>query len=261
MGSVSLQVVDVFEEVEEELRSERYRRLFRTWGPWVAGALVLALAAALCWWGWQSWQTSRAETAAAHYDRGMQALSEGETEAADAAFVEAVDTGSPGYKSLALQQRAGIAVSQGRTDEAVALFDDAADASRQPLMADLARLKAAYLLMDAAPLDEIEQRLGPIAEDGRPFSAYAREAQGLARIQHGQTAEARPVFALLALGQDVPDVVRQRAQLIQDAIDSGVAASLAEIVRAQAELPEPGADQTQAQGQRQSAPEQPAAQP
>ena len=105
-------MVDVFEEVEEELRSERYRRLFRTWGPWVAGALVLALVAALAWWGWQSWQTSRAETAATHYDRGMQALGEGDTAAADAAFVEAVDTGSGGYKALALQQRAGIAVGQ-----------------------------------------------------------------------------------------------------------------------------------------------------
>ncbi|WP_262422735.1 tetratricopeptide repeat protein [Brevundimonas denitrificans] len=77
-------MVDVFEEVEEELRSERYRRLVRTWGPWVAGALVLALVAALAWWGWQSWQTGRAETAATHYDRGMQALSEGDAAAADA---------------------------------------------------------------------------------------------------------------------------------------------------------------------------------
>ena len=256
-------MVDVFEEVEEELRSERYRRLFRTWGPWVAGALVLALVAALAWWGWQSWQTSRAETAAAHYDRGMQALSEGNTDAADAAFVEAVDTGSGGYKALALQQRAGIALNAGETEQAVALFDEAADASGQTVISDLARLKAVYLLIDTAPLEEIEERLAPIAEDDRPFSAYAREAQGLARIQHGQVAEARPVFALLALGQDVPDVVRQRAQLVQDAIDSGVAASMAEIVRAQAELPQPevGQNQAQAQGPAQGAPAQPAAQP
>lgn len=231
-------MVDVFEEVEEELRSERYRRLFRTWGPWVAAALVLALVAALAWWGWQSWQTSRAETAAAHYDRGMQALSEENADAADAAFVDAVDTGSAGYKALALHQRAGIAVAQDRIDDAVALFDEAASASRQPMIADLARLKAVFLLMDTAPLEDIEARLAPIAQDGRPFSPYAREAQGLARIQHGQTAEARPVFALLALGQDVPDVVRQRAQLVQDAIDSGVAASMVEIIRAQADAPQ-----------------------
>ncbi|MFT4955673.1 MAG: hypothetical protein ACI8U3_002070 [Brevundimonas sp.] len=260
-------MVDVFEEVEEELRSERYRRLFRTWGPWVAGALVLALVAALAWWGWQSWQTSRAETAAAHYDRGMQALSEGNTDAADAAFVEAVDTGSSGYKALALQQRAGIALNAGDTEQAVALFDEAADSSGQTVIADLARLKAVYLLMDTAPLEEIETRLAPLAEDDRPFSAYAREAQGLARIQHGQVAEARPIFALLELGQDVPDVVRQRAQLVKDAIDTGVAASMAEIVRAQAELPQPGVGQNQTQapaqgqGPDQGAPAQPAVQP
>lgn len=252
-------MVDVFEEVEEELRSERYKRLLRTWGPWIAGALVLALVAALAWWGWQSWQTGRAETAATHYDRGIQALSEGDSQGADAAFIEAVDTGAPGYKALALQQRAGIAVTEDRLEDAVALFDEAASATRQPLIADLARLKAAWLLMDSASLEDIEARLEPIAQDNRPFSVYAREAQGLARIQHGQMAQARPVFALLALGQDVPDTLRQRAQMILDAIDSGVAASIADIVRAQGVLPEPQVEaqpgQTQDSGA--AAPEQP----
>lgn len=252
-------MVDVFEEVEEELRSDRYKRFLRTWGPWIAGALVLALVAALAWWGWQSWQTSRAETAATHYDRGVQALSEGNADAADAAFVEAVEAGSSGYKALALQQRAGIAVTQDRIEDAVALFDEAASASREPLIADLAGLKAAFLLMDTAPLEDVEARLAPLAADDRPFSPFAREAQGLARIQHGQTAEARPVFALLALGQDVPDPVRQRAQLILDAIDSGVAAAMADIVRAQAALPEPeaGAASGQAQDSDAASSEQP----
>ena len=251
-------MVDVFEEVEEELRSDRYKRLVRTWGPWVAGALVLALVAALAWWGWQSWRTSQAEEAATHYDRGVQALSEENVEAAEAAFIEAIETGAPGYRALALQQRAGIAVTQNRFDAAVALFDEAASASREPLIADIARLKAAWLLMDTAPLEDLEERLAPIAEDDRPFSAYAREAQGLARIQHGQIAEARPVFALLALGQDVPDPIRQRAQMILEAVDSGVAASMADIVRAQAAMPEPEAAQPgQAENAGAAAPAQP----
>lgn len=234
-------MVDVFEEVEEELRSDRYKRFLRSWGPWIAGALVLALVAALAWWGWQSWQTGKAEEAAGHYDRGVQSLSEGDVEAADAAFIEAAETGASGYKALALQQRAGIAVTRNQIAEAVALFDEAASATREPLLADLARLKAAWLLMDTASLEDIESRLAPLASDGRPYDVYAREAQGLVRIQHGQTAEARPVFALLSLSQDVPDPIRQRAQMILDAIDSGVAASIAEIVQAQDALPEPEA--------------------
>ena len=47
-------VTDVFEEVEEEIRSERLKRLARNWLPVVGGILLVALIAALSWWGWQS---------------------------------------------------------------------------------------------------------------------------------------------------------------------------------------------------------------
>ena len=67
-------MVDVFEQVEEELRSDRYKRMARTWLPIVAGLLVVALVAALAWWGWQSYQTNQADKASAAYDRGMEAL-------------------------------------------------------------------------------------------------------------------------------------------------------------------------------------------
>ena len=59
----------------------------------------------------------------------------------------------------------------------------------------------------------------------------------MARLQHGKTAEARGLFVQLTLGQDVPDSVRQRAQLGIDAVDTGAAATIADIVKAQAALP------------------------
>jgi hypothetical protein len=83
-------VVDVFEQVEEELRSDRYKRLARTWLPVFGGILVLALIAALSWWGWQSYQTNQADKASAAYDRGMIALQADNPSGADAAFADDV---------------------------------------------------------------------------------------------------------------------------------------------------------------------------
>ena len=64
-------MVDVFEQVEEELRSDRYKRLARTWLPVLGVVLVVALIGALGWWGWDSYQTSRASKGAEAYDRGV----------------------------------------------------------------------------------------------------------------------------------------------------------------------------------------------
>lgn len=232
-------MVDIFEEVEEELRSDRWKRLARTWLPWVGGALLLALIVALVVWGLDARKTHTAGEASVAYERGMTALSEGDTAAAAAAFTEAADAGSPAYRALALMQQAGLAVSDNRLDEALALFDEAADAAPDPLIADAAALKAAFIAMDSAELADIEARLTPLVRDGRPFQPFAREALGLARLQHGQKAEARELFALLTFGQNVPEGVRQRAQAAMDMIDSGVADALPAIVAAQRAQPTP----------------------
>ena len=67
-------MVDVFEQVEEELRSDRYKRLARTWLPVAGGVILVALIAALAFWGWDSWQTSKADKASVAYDRGLVSI-------------------------------------------------------------------------------------------------------------------------------------------------------------------------------------------
>ncbi|WP_315025077.1 tetratricopeptide repeat protein [Brevundimonas diminuta] len=238
-------VVDVFEQVEEELRSERYKRMARTWLPILGGVLAVALVAALTWWGWQSYVTSQADKASAAYEKGVEALQGGKTAEADAAFAEAVKAGG-GYKVLALMQQGGLALADKKTTEAVALFDEASKATRDPILSDMAALKAAFLVMDTASLEDVQKRLEPLTGDKRPLQAFAQEALAMAQLQHGKTAEARQTFVQLQLGQDVPDPVRQRAQAGVQAIDNGTAANLAAIVKAAAALPPPSPAAAQA---------------
>ena len=230
-------MVDVFEQVEEELRSDRYKRLARTWLPVVAGILLVALIVALAFWGWDSWQTSKADKASIAYDRGLDSLEANNPVGADAAFVQVVKEGNGAYRSMALAQRAGIALADNRVPEAIAHLDAAAKASSDPLLSDTAALKAAWLAMDSETLAQIEARLEPLARDDRPFRAFAREALAMARLQHGQVAPAREALVLLKNGLDTPAIVTQRADLAIAAIDAGAGATLAQIVQAQKAMP------------------------
>jgi hypothetical protein len=234
-------VTDVFEDVEEELRSERWRRWARLGLPILGGVLLLALIAALSWWGWQTWQTSKADKASEAYDRGMSFLRDNNADGAQAAFVEAAREGNGAYKAMALMQQAGIAVSANRNADAVRLFEEAAEAHRDPILADTARLRAAWLVMDTATLPQIQERLEPLTEEGRPYRAFAQHDLAMAQIRHGQAAAARATLVQLQLGQDVPDIIRQQAGATIEAIDSGAAANLARIVERQLQLPEPTA--------------------
>ena len=233
-------MVDVFEQVEEELRSDRYKRLARTWLPVAGGVLLVALVAALAFWGWDSWQTSKADKASVAFDRGLESLQSGNPVGADAAFIQAAKEGNGAYRAMALMQRAGIALEANKVPEAIAHLDEAAQASGDPLLSDTARYKAALLAMDSGEtLAQIEARLEPLAKDGRPLSAFALEALAMARLQNGQVAPAREALVLLKNGLDTPEIIIQRADLAIATIDAGGAPGLAAIVRAQAAIPVP----------------------
>ena len=227
-------MTDIFEQVEEELRSDRYKRLARTWLPVVGGILVLALIAALGWWGWQSYQNSRAANASVAYERGIEALQSNDLAAAESAFAEAEREGNGAYKSMALAQRAGLALAANRVDEAIELLDQSAKAVGDPLLSDSSAFKAALLVMDTEPTyEDIEGRLTPLTREGRPFRPQALEALAMAQLQFGKSTEARATFVQLQLGQDVPGTVRQRAQAAIAMIDGGTLGSLPGILDAQ----------------------------
>ena len=223
-------MVDVFEQVEEELRSDRYKRLARTWLPVVGGILLVALIAALAFWGWDSMQTSRAAKASVAYERGLESMGANNPVGADAAFAQAAKDGNGAYKALALMQRAGIALTAGRDAEALTYLDDAAKATRDPLISDAAALKAAWIAMDTATLEDLQTRLKPLVDAKRPFSAFALQAQAMAMLQHGKPAEAREILVVLKNGLDTPQQVSQQAELAINTIDAGGAANLRSLV-------------------------------
>jgi hypothetical protein len=232
-------VVDIFEEVDEQLRSDRLAVLARRYLPWVGGILALALAVALSIWGYTSYQEKNTEAASQAYADGLDRLSQGDFDAAYAKFGQAADKATPGYQALALMQQAGVRMDQKRTPEAVVLFDKAAAATSNPVIADSARLKSAFALLDTAPYDQVEARLQPLTDSKRPFHALAREALGMAQLNAGRTKEALSSFQALTLMEDAPQDVRERAQAAITLIKAGTASALPATVKAAMILPPP----------------------
>lgn len=239
-------VNDVFDEVEVQMRADRARSFFaRSW-PWMLGALVLVLAAVAGVFAWRSWQASRAEQASIAYQTAMTAR--GGTEAlgqppqdprrADAAFAQAAEGGTPGYRALALMQRAALALDRHDTATAVRFLDEAAGVAPEPVLADAAALQAAYALMDTAPLAEIERRLAPISAEDRPYRPLAREAHAVALAMAGRTADARREFVVLSLLEGSPETLRTRAQANIQVLDGGGASALRAIAQAARGVPD-----------------------
>ena len=233
-------LADVFEEVEGQLRAERYRSVGRRVLPWLIGLAVVALAVSLAVWGYRQWRDEGAAKASVEYAAGLKALEARNAADARRRFTAVSEGRAPAYRSLALMQLAGMELTENDPRQAVALLDQAAEAADTPLLADDAALKAAYLVMDYGSLEEIERRLEPLREEGRPYRSIAREALAMAQVGAGKPADARREFVVLAAALGTSDAARARAQAMIAAIDSGAAAQTPAVLRAApAAVPQP----------------------
>ena len=235
-------MTDLFEEVEEQLRSDRYRALARKAAPWVLALLAAALVAALAVWGWQQYRQQTTDKASEQYAAGLSAFAQGDRGKAVQLWGEVAKSSSKAYKSLALMQLGGAKLATGKPDDtkaAVALFDQAAAAAPDDVLGDAARLKSAFAILDTAPFSEVEGRLAPLMKDGHPYRVQAREALAFAKLMKGDTAGARGDFVVITGTLDAPDGARQRAQAAMGLIDSGSAKSVPAVVKAVQALPPP----------------------
>lgn len=247
---------DAFNEVEEQLRAERYSSLFRKSWPWVTGALAVALVAALAYWGWDAYGRAQEGKASVVYARALDDQNGGKPAEAEKAYETLSKSSAKSYRALALMQLAGLRNDAGKTADAVALLDRAQAATGDKLLKDAAALKAGLLLVDTAPLAEVQRRLEPLTAAGRPYRMTAREALGVARLAAGKTTEARGDFAVLALAVDASDSTRARARAALAVIDAGEAAAIPATIKAAAALPKQAMvlpPQLQAQLQQQQA--------
>jgi hypothetical protein len=225
------------EEVEGRMRSDRYREMASGALPMVVGAVVLIIVVLLGVWGWRAWQQKRADKASESYSAAMQAEQGGDFDGADRQFATIAKDGPGVYKALALMNQAALRLRKNQTQQAVALFDQAAKADSDPVISDNARLKSALALIDTAPYAQIEERLKPLLDKKRPYWIEAREALAMARLKAGMTAQAKSDFEYLGTALDAPDSLRTRAQQALGLIDSGAAGNLSALLKAKPVMP------------------------
>jgi hypothetical protein len=232
-------LTDLFDEVEEQLRSDRYRTFARKALPWILALVAAGLLTFLAVWGWERYRDQVANKASEEYAAAMEAMGRGDAAQAEKLWGDVSKSSAKAYKSLSLMQLGAIKLAAEKPKEAVALFDQAAAAAPDDILGDAARLKSAFALLDTASFKDMEARLTPLMQDGHPYRVQAREALAFSKLMAGNTAGARSDFVVISQSLDAPDGARQRATAAMGLIDSGSAKSVAVAAKAALALPPP----------------------
>ena len=214
---------NIFREVDEELRSDRMRALWRRFAPVVIGAAVGVVAIVALNEGWTWYNANNASQSSDGLYASFELIDGGDLAAAQTQLDTLIADGSGSYPILAQFRKAGVLAKEGKTTEAVAAYDALSNSLSNTRLRELALVLGGTLLVDAGTLADVESRVGSIATEGSPLRNAAREALGLAQYKAGDFAAAQASFEAVINDPLVQSTVRNRmgyylAQLLSEGV-------------------------------------------
>ncbi len=202
----------LFREVDEEVRQDAYQKIWKRHGNLIMGVAALVVVGVGGVKYWQFYQQKQAEQAGVVF---FDALQKAGGEKFDDALAALKSVDQPGYKALARLKEAGILAQQGKAEQSVASYDAiAADGAIEPVLQDVALIRAGYLLVDTVKPDELLGRLGRFDKDDSPWRHQAREIFGLSAWRTGDYVMADRYMNALVSDAKTPVSMRQRAQMM-----------------------------------------------
>lgn len=205
----------IFREVDEAVRQDQLKQLWDKFGLWIVAGAILIVTGVGGYKFWGYWQAEQAREAGARFIGGLAYLDDGKTGEALDVFRSLAQEGPSGYRKLSQFQLAALNVREGKTDEAVRIYDElAARSGTDDVQKAFAKIQAATLRLDQAPFDEMLKRLEPMARGDNPWRHSARELLGLSAYRTGDTTVAERYFNIVLTDQQTPAKMRQRAEMM-----------------------------------------------
>jgi hypothetical protein len=208
-------VSELFDEVDEDVRRDQLKKLWDEYSIYIVAGALLIIASVGGWRGYQYLEAKKAAEAGATFDKAVELSEANKHSEAEAAFTDLAAKAPAGYRMLA-RLRAAAEVAARDPQAAAKMYDDiAADRSVGAPEQDLARVRAAELLLDTATYPAMLTRLEAAAASGATFRHTARELLALSAWRVNDATAARKWLDLIAGDGETPPSLRSRAEALQ----------------------------------------------
>jgi hypothetical protein len=207
-------VSDIFQEVDEEVRREQFKKLWERYQAYAVAAAVLIVLAVAGWRAYDWWETKKSAEAGAAFEAAIALGEQGKHAEAEAAFSKIAETTTTTYRALSLVRAAAeLAVTDPKA--AVASYDKiVANASVGAELRDLAGLRAGAILIDNGSFADANQRLEPLTGADHTFRHTARELLALAAWRAGEATTAKRWIEMINTDPGTPPDERNRMEML-----------------------------------------------
>ena len=198
-----------FEEVDEEVRNEKFKELINKYGGYILTFVILVLAFAVGYEKIGEWRINKAEQTNARYVQAVSASSDYENNIAELEGIVQTETGL--YKDIARLQIANILLDNNQTDKALTVLAQINDdASASDKIREIAAVKLATYKIDSSSYSEIEKILAPIVQKGGAWAPMAKELLAMSAIQNKDMAKAKTIYEELLANGNISEEFKAR---------------------------------------------------
>ena len=211
---------ELFDEVDEEIRRDQLKKLWDQYSIYIIALAILIISGVGGWRGYQYLEAKKAAEAGAAFDKASELAEQNKHAEAEAAFADLATKAPYGYRMLA-RLRTAAEVAARDKPAAAKMFDDiAADSSVGASERDIARIRAAQLLLETTTYPNMVQRLEPATAPGATFRHTARELLALSAWRANDATAARQWLDMITNDGDTPPGLRSRAEALQALLPS-----------------------------------------
>src|SRR6201999_4422683 len=167
------------------------KKLWDNYSIYIVAVALLIIAGVGGWRGYQYVEAKKAAEASAAFNRASELSEQGKHEEAEKAFADLATKAPYGYRVLSRFHEAAELANRD-PKAAAALFDKlVADSSIGAEQQELARIRAAGLLVDSATYADMKQRLEPETTPEAAFRHSARALLALSAFRSNDMAAAK----------------------------------------------------------------------
>jgi len=208
-------VSELFDEVDEDVRRDQLKKLWDQYSIYIVAGALLIIASVGGWRGYEYLEAKKAAEAGAAFDKAVELSEQNKHTEAEAAFADLAAKAPSGYRVLA-RLRVAAEVASRDPQAAAKMFDDiAADRSVGTPEQDLARVRAAQLVLETSTYPNLLQRLQAAAAPGATFRHTARELLALSAWRANDATATRQWLDVIANDGETPPSLRSRAEALQ----------------------------------------------
>jgi len=202
---------DLFREVDEEVRQDRYIKIWKRYGIYISALVVTIILITVGVVVWRDIERSALESNSEVLISAIESSSDRQNEALEQLKIIG-DEGNEGYRLLAKLREGAILSKMGDISGAVLVYDSIAlDNNQDVIYRDLASVLAVSHGMSIMSLGEVEDRLASIIVEINPWRYSARELLATAIMLSGDKKRAIKEFKPLVDDTKAPAGVRARA--------------------------------------------------